>query len=92
LRGLGSAPEGEFEEAVEDEADPSEDEQSPVEAEGLMLRGGWKMRHEDEKVEQAAKEDGDELAKEAGEHFRVQFQVLNFQFQDKANATTEWRG
>jgi len=57
-----------------------------------MLRGGWKMRHEDEKVEQAAKEDGDELAKEAGEHFRVQFQVLNFQFQDKANATTEWRG
>ena len=68
MRGLGSAPEGEFEEAVEDEADPSEDEQSPVEAEGLVARCRGKVRHENEEVEEAAKEDGGDLLEEAGEH------------------------
>jgi len=37
-------------------------------AEGLVARGGGKMRHEDKEVEEAAKEDGGDLLEEAGEH------------------------
>ena len=33
-----------------------------------MLRGGGKVRHENEEVEEAAKEDGGDLLEEAGEH------------------------
>lgn len=69
MRGLGSAASCEFEEAVEDEAYPGEDEQAPVEAKGLVLRGGWKMRHEDEEIEDAAEEDCGELLEETGEHW-----------------------
>jgi hypothetical protein len=57
--------EDEFDEAVENEADPEIDQQSPVEAVGSVTRGWGQMRHEYEEVEQAAKEDGGELFEEA---------------------------
>ena len=63
-----------FEEAVEDEAEPSEDEQSPVEAKGFVARGRGQMRHEDEEVEETAEDDGGELFKKAGHGFVVSCQ------------------
>ena len=65
---LRFAAEDEFDEAVDDEADPSVDKQAPVEAIWLMTRRRGKVWHEDEEVEQAANEDGGELFEEAVGH------------------------
>jgi hypothetical protein len=68
LEGLGFAVEDEFDEAVEEEADPRVDQKAPVETVGFVTRGWGKVRHEYEEVEQAAKDDGSGLFEEAGEH------------------------
>ena len=73
-----ASAEGEFDEAVEDEADPSIDEKSPIKTKGFVARGRRKMRHKDEEVEQAAEDDGGELFEEAGErlHRGTQLPIL----------------
>ena len=65
---LGSAAEDELYEAVDHEADPEVDEQSPVEMVGSVARRNGKMRHENEEVKQVADENGGELLEEAAEH------------------------
>ena len=77
---LSPEAQGEFDEAVDDQAEPGEDQQAPVEAEGLVLGRKGKMRHEDEEVEEAAEDDGGELFEEAREHGE-KFQVSSFKFQ-----------
>jgi hypothetical protein len=48
---LATKPKSQFDEPIEDEANPGEDENAPIEAEGLVLNGGRKMGFEDEEVE-----------------------------------------
>lgn len=61
-----------LDEAVDHEADPEIDQQSPVELVGSMPRGRGKVRYEDEKVKEVANEDSSELLEDAAGHgFRV---------------------
>jgi hypothetical protein len=79
---LGFAAEDEFDEAVEDEADPGVDQKAPVETVGLVLCGRGQVRHEGEEVEQAAEDDGDELFQKAGHRSVASCQLafVSFQF------------
>jgi len=82
-RGLWLATDDEFDEAVEDEADPGVDQQAPVEVEGLVAGGRGQVRHEDEEVEQAAEEDGGELFENSASHdirLRARPLCLEFRF------------
>jgi len=66
--GLRFAAEEQFDEAVEDEADPGVDEQAPVEMIRNVTRGRGQVRHQDEEVEQTANEDGGELFEDTVGH------------------------
>jgi hypothetical protein len=64
--------EDKFDEAVNDEADPGIDEQTPVETEGLVAGGLGQVGHQNEEVEEAAEDDGGELLEEAEEQFALE--------------------
>jgi len=66
--GSASPASDEFDQSVEHEANPGEDQDAPIQAEGLMLRGGRKVRHEKKEIEQRSKKDGGKLFEQAGKH------------------------
>ena len=68
----------EFDQPINHQADPDDDQQAPIEPERLMLRRKRQVRHEDEEVEQASEDDGGGLLEEAGEH--VQWLVASGQW------------
>lgn len=79
VRASSATAEDNFDEAVDDEADPCVDEDSEIQAERFVTGGGGQVWYENEKVEKAAEDDGGELLEEAGEH-RVTF---NFEIQQR---------
>ena len=58
----------EFDEAINHDAEPGIDQQTPVEAIRLVTRRRRQMRHEDEKVQQASEHDGGELLEDSAWH------------------------
>jgi hypothetical protein len=68
----------EFDQAINHQADPDDDQQAPIEPKGSMLRREGQVWQKHEEIEQTAEDHGSGLFEKAGEH--VQWPVASGQF------------